>query len=45
MASIQDRSTYVRRIVDLGAAGVDVRGVEATFPDQIASTDCFVCHF
>jgi hypothetical protein len=43
--TIQDRSTYVRRVAELAAAGVDVRGIEATFPNQIAATDCFVCHY
>jgi hypothetical protein len=45
LATVQERSTYVRRIADLAAAGVDVRGMEATYPNQIASTDCFVCHY
>lgn len=44
-ASIQERSTYVRRIAQLAASGSDVRGAEAVFPNQIASTDCLVCHF
>jgi hypothetical protein len=45
LASIQERSTYVRRIASLAAANQDIRGAQATFPNQIASTDCFVCHF
>jgi hypothetical protein len=45
LTTVQERSTFVRRIASLAAAGVDVRGVEATYPNQIASTDCFVCHY
>jgi hypothetical protein len=44
-ASIQERSTFVRRIAQLAANGSDVRGAEAAFPNQIASTDSLVCHY
>lgn len=45
LTSVQDRSTFVRRIATLAEAGVDVRGAEATYPNQIASVDCVVCHY
>lgn len=45
MTTIQERSTYVRRVAALAAADVDVRGAIGTYPNQIASTDCFVCHY
>jgi hypothetical protein len=45
LSSIQERSTYIRRVAALAAAGTDVHGAEATYPNQIASTDCFVCHY
>lgn len=45
LTEVRDRSTFVRRIASLAAAGADVRGVEATYPNQIASTDCVVCHY
>lgn len=44
-AAVRQNSTYVRRIASLAAAGTDVRGQERTFPNQRASTDCFVCHY
>jgi len=44
-ASVLQRSTYVRRLVELAAAGSDLDGAEAAFPNAIASTDCFVCHY
>jgi hypothetical protein len=43
--AIQERSTYVRRIRTLADEGNDVSGALATYPNQIASTDCAVCHF
>jgi len=43
--TVRDRSTFVRRVATLAATGSDVRGLEATYPNQIASTDCFVCHY
>jgi hypothetical protein len=45
MTTVQERSTFVRRIATLAAADIDVEGVAATYPNQIASTDCFVCHY
>lgn len=44
-ATVRERSTFVREVVALADMGADVRGVEATYPNQIASTDCFVCHY
>lgn len=44
-ASVQERSTFVRKIASLAANGTDVQGKEAVYPNQIASTDCFVCHY
>jgi hypothetical protein len=44
-AAVRETSTYVRRIATLAAAGSDVRGQQATYPNQRASTDCFVCHY
>jgi hypothetical protein len=43
--TVQERSTFVRRVAALGAAGADIRGWESTYPNQIASTDCLVCHY
>jgi hypothetical protein len=45
LALIQERSTFVRKLAQLAANGSDISGQIATYPDQIASTDCFVCHF
>jgi hypothetical protein len=44
-ASVQARSSFLRHIRALKAAGKDVQGVEATYPHQRASTDCVVCHY
>jgi hypothetical protein len=44
-ASVRDRSTFVREIAAAAAAGVDLRGFEASHPNQRARTDCFVCHY
>jgi hypothetical protein len=43
--TVQQRSSYVRRIAALAAAGQDVRGNTARWPNQRASIDCFVCHY
>ena len=43
--TVQQRSSFIQRIARLRAAGSDVRGLEATFPKQRASTDCMVCHY
>ena len=44
-ASVRERSGYLRGIRQIAAAGGDVRGAEATWPNQRASTDCTVCHY
>lgn len=44
-ATVRDRSTFVREIAMLASEGLDVEGKEAIYPDQIASTDCTVCHY
>jgi len=44
-ATVRDRSTFVRRLASLSAEGMDVRGAEATYPNQIATTDCVACHY
>lgn len=44
-SAVRARSSFVQRIARLAAAGSDVRGVEATWPNQRASTDCTVCHY
>jgi hypothetical protein len=43
--SVRQRSSFVRAIAEARAAGVDLRGWEASYPNQIASTDCTVCHY
>ena len=45
LQTVRDRSTFVREIAQLASTGTDVQGVVATYPDQIASTDCTVCHY
>ena len=44
-ASVRQRSSFVRRVRDLGARGNDTRGVAATRPRQRATTDCVACHY
>jgi hypothetical protein len=44
-ASVRDRSRFVRNIVAARAIGVDLRGWERLYPNQIASTDCAICHY
>lgn len=44
-AQVQRRSSFLRNVRALQAAGNDVRGVAATRPRQRASTDCVVCHY
>ena len=44
-ATVRQRSSFVRRVRELGARGNDTRGVAATRPNQRASTDCVVCHY
>lgn len=44
-AAIRERSTYVQRLARLTAQGSDTRGATAAYPNQIASTDCVVCHY
>lgn len=43
--TIRDRSTFVRRIARLASEGQSVAGLEGTYPNQIASVDCVVCHY
>lgn len=45
LSTVRERSSFVRRIAQLASEGSDVQGVEATYPNQIASTDCTVCHY
>ena len=44
-ATVRQRSSFIRRVAALKAAGSDTRGVESTWPKQRASTDCVVCHY
>jgi cytochrome c7-like protein len=44
-ASVQQRSSFLRHVRELAAAGNDVRGVAATRPRQRATTDCVACHY
>lgn len=44
-ASVQERSSYIRKVAALTAAGSDTRALRATWPNQIASIDCVVCHY
>jgi Cytochrome c7 and related cytochrome c len=44
-ARVRERSSFIARIRTLAAAGNDVRGQQATYPNQRASTDCVVCHY
>lgn len=44
-STIEERSTYLRRLRTLADEGQDIGGALAAYPNQIASTDCFVCHF
>ncbi len=43
--AVTQRSSYVREIAALAAAGNDTRALTATWPNQIASIDCTVCHY
>jgi hypothetical protein len=43
--AVRERSSFVRKIAALREQGADVRGVDATYPNQRAATDCFVCHY
>jgi hypothetical protein len=45
MSTVRERSTYVRRITELADRGMDTAGATARYPNQIAATDCFVCHY
>ncbi|HYJ80213.1 MAG TPA: cytochrome c3 family protein [Longimicrobiaceae bacterium] len=42
---VRQRSSFIRRVAALRAAGDDTRGQPATWPNQRASTDCVVCHY
>jgi hypothetical protein len=44
-ASVQQRSSFIRRVRELRQAGNDTRGVPATRPNQRATTDCVACHY
>jgi hypothetical protein len=44
-ATVRQRSSFIRRFREQRAAGEDVRGQLATYPNQRASTDCTVCHY
>ena len=44
-ARVRERSSFVRKMQAIAAAGGDIRGQQATWPNQRASTDCFVCHY
>jgi hypothetical protein len=44
-ASVQARSSFIRRFRALSQAGGDRRGQLATYPNQRASTDCMACHY
>ncbi len=44
-ATVRERSSFIRRLAELDAAGVDLRGHQARFPNQRASIDCMVCHY
>jgi hypothetical protein len=44
-AAVSQRSSFIRRFREQRAAGMDVRGQLATYPNQRASTDCTVCHY
>ena len=44
-AAVKRNSSYVKRLASLRAAGSDLRGHEAKWPNQRASTDCVVCHY
>ncbi|HLM67888.1 MAG TPA: cytochrome c3 family protein, partial [Longimicrobium sp.] len=44
-AAVKQRSSFIQRISRLRQAGGDTRGLQATFPNQRASTDCMVCHY
>jgi hypothetical protein len=43
--TVQERSTFIRQIAGARSAGIDLRGWESGYPNQRASTDCFVCHY
>ena len=43
--TIRARSSFVQQIARLASTGRDVQGLAGTYPDQIASTDCTVCHY
>ena len=44
-ATVRQRSSFIRRMAALEAAGSDIRGWKGTYPKQRASTDCVVCHY
>jgi hypothetical protein len=44
-AAVRSRSSFVRKLRALRSEGGDIRGQQATYPNQRASTDCVVCHY
>jgi hypothetical protein len=44
-AAVQERSSYVKKLAALEAAGSNIAGQQARWPNQRASVDCFVCHY
>lgn len=44
-ATVRERSAFVQRLGALAAAGSDVSGQQAKWPNQRASIDCTVCHY
>ncbi|HET7321246.1 MAG TPA: cytochrome c3 family protein [Longimicrobiaceae bacterium] len=44
-AAVQKRSSFIRQITELRAAGSDLGGFEGAYPKQRASTDCVACHY
>lgn len=44
-ATVRERSSFVRELTRLAAAGEDLGGFTGLYPDQRASTDCVVCHY
>jgi hypothetical protein len=43
--TVRERSRFVRNIAALAQGGEDLAGQRLTYPNQRASTDCFVCHY
>ena len=43
-AAVQARSSYIRRLAELSRTS-DLRGQQANWPKQRATTDCMACHY